>query len=283
MSDRYGKLYIVATPIGNLDDISRRALDVLENVALIAAEDTRHSRRLLSHYAINTSLRACHDFNERRAAAGIIRELLDGNDVALISDAGTPLISDPGYRLVAAAHDQGIRVIPVPGANAAVAALSAAGLPTDSFLYLGYAPEKAAARAARLEKLVREPYTLVFYEAPHRIRDFLAAAAAAFGSERQAVLARELTKQYESLYRGDLDQLLAGVDSGDIPARGEFVVLVQGAATDRATDDTETERVLTLLLEELPLKQAAKLGAKITGRKKNDLYALGLKLTDSSK
>lgn len=279
MSDRYGKLYIVATPIGNLDDVSRRALDVLGEVALIAAEDTRHSRRLLSRYGITTGLRACHDFNERSVADGIIRELLEGRDVALVSDAGTPLISDPGYHLVAAAHDHGIRVIPVPGPNAAVAALSAAGLPTDSFLYLGYAPEKATARAARLENLARQPYTLIFYEAPHRIRDFLAAAAAAFGGTRRAVLARELTKQYESLYRGALEQLLAGVDSGEIPARGEFVVLVEGAATaDRAADDTEAERVLTLLLEELPLKKAAALAARITGRKKNELYALGVKL-----
>jgi len=280
VSDRYGKLYIVATPIGNLDDISRRALDVLRDVALIAAEDTRHSRRLLSRYGITTSLRACHDFNERRATTGIIRELLDGRDVALISDAGTPLINDPGYRLVAAAHEHGMRVIPVPGPSAAVAALSAAGLPTDSFLYLGYAPEKPAARAARLGELAGATHTLIFYEAPHRLRAFLAEAVTAFGGARRAVLARELTKQYESLYRGELAQLLAGVDSGEIPAKGEFVVLVEGAAAaDRAAGDTEAKRVLTLLLEELPLKQAAKLAAAMTGRKKNELYQLGLKLT----
>lgn len=281
MSDRAGKLYIVATPIGNLEDISPRALDILRGVALIAAEDTRHSKRLLSRYAISTPVTSYHDYSERRAAAGLVEKLLAGSDVALIADAGTPLINDPGYHLVAAAHDHGIRVIPVPGPSAAVAALSAAGLPTDSFVFLGYAPEKHAARLAWLEALAAEPRTLVFYETPHRIRPCLADAVTAFGPGRRAALARELTKQYESVQRADLGALLQAVADGAIPEKGEFVVLVAGAEA-RPRDEAEAERVLTVLLQELPLKTAAALGAKLTGRKKNELYQLGLKLSGRS-
>lgn len=279
MSDRAGKLYIVATPIGNLEDISRRALDTLTHVDLIAAEDTRHSKRLLSRYAISTPVTSYHDYNERRAVDGLVEKLLTGSEVALISDAGTPLINDPGYQLVAAAHEHGIRVVPVPGPSAVIAALSAAGLPTDSFVFLGYAPEKQPARAAWLKALAGEPRTLILYETPHRIRGCLEDAVAVFGPRRPAALARELTKRFETVRRGDLEELLAAVDSGDVPAKGEFVVLVRGAAAgQQETEDAEAERVLTLLLEELPLKQAAKLASGITGRKKNELYALGLKL-----
>jgi 16S rRNA (cytidine1402-2'-O)-methyltransferase len=280
VSDRTGKLYIVATPIGNLEDISRRALSVLGEVDLIAAEDTRHSKRLLSHYAITTPLRSYHEFNERRIAEELVEALCAGKDIALISDAGTPLINDPGYHLAAAAHERGIRVIPVPGPCAAVAALSAAGLPTHRFAFEGYAPEKPSARAARLQDLAREPRTLIFYEAPHRIRDFLKDAVAAFGPRREAALGRELTKRFETLRRGKLGELLAAVDGGEIPAQGEFVVVVHGAESrQQEIDDAEAERVLTLLLAELPLKKAAKLAAGITGRKKNELYELGLKQT----
>ena len=282
VSDQAGKLYIVATPIGNLEDISARALAVLREVDLIAAEDTRHSKRLLSHYAITTPLRSYHDFNERQAAQALMKSLRAGLQVALISDAGTPLINDPGYHLVCAAHEHSIRVVPVPGPCAAIAALSAAGLPTDRFVFEGYAPEKQAARAARFKELAQEPRTLVFYEAPHRIRGFLADAEAAFGARRQATLARELTKRFETIRRDELGALHAAVTEEASWSKGEYVVIVHGAEARREEGEEEAQRVLTILLQELPLKQAAKLAAGITGRKKNELYELGLKLSGKS-
>jgi 16S rRNA (cytidine1402-2'-O)-methyltransferase len=279
VSDQAGKLYIVATPIGNLEDISARALTVLREVDLIAAEDTRHSKRLLSHYAITTPLRSYHDFNERQATLTLMESLRNGMQVALISDAGTPLISDPGYHLVNTAHELGIRVIPVPGPCAAITALSASGLPTDKFVFEGYAPEKQAARTARFQHLVQEVRTLVFYEAPHRIQGFLADAEAAFGPRRQATLARELTKRFETIRRGELGELRALVTREASWGKGEYVVIVHGAEVRHEEGDEEVQRVLTILLQELPLKKAAALAARITGRKKNELYALGLKLT----
>lgn len=283
MSDQAGKLYIVATPIGNLEDISARALAVLSEVDLIAAEDTRHSKRLLSHYSITTPLRSYHDFNERQAMLKFMDLLRDGKQIALISDAGTPLINDPGYHLVSAAHEYGIRVVPVPGPCAAIAALSAAGLPTDRFVFEGYAPEKQPARVTRFKDLARETRTLIFYEAPHRIQGFLADAEATFGPRRLATLARELTKRFETLRRDELVKLRALVEAEASWSKGEYVIIVHGAEARQEEGIEEAQRVLTVLLQELPLKQAAKLAAGITGRKKNELYALGLKLTDSSK
>ena len=282
MSDQAGKLYIVATPIGNLDDISARALAVLGEVDLIAAEDTRHSKRLLSHYAITTPLRSYHDFNERQAMVKFMELLRNGKQIALISDAGTPLINDPGYHLVSAAHECGIRVVPVPGPCAAIAALSAAGLPTDRFVFEGYAPDKQSARIARFRDLAREPRTLIFYEAPHRIQGFLADAEAAFGARRLATLGRELTKRFETLRRGELAKLRALVEAEASWSKGEYVVIVHGAEARQEESVEEAQRVLTILLQELPLKQAAKLAAGITGRKKNELYELGLKLSGKS-
>ncbi len=223
-----GTLYVVATPIGNLDDISARALKVLADVALIAAEDTRHSVRLLQHFGIQTPLAACHEHNEREQGGRFLTKLQAGEDVALISDAGTPLISDPGYHLVRQARAAGIPVVPVPGACALIAALSAAGLPSDRFVFEGFLPAKAAGRRGRLEALVDEPRTLIFYEAPHRVLECIEDMVAIFGDERPALLARELTKAFETLKGLPLGELREFVASDSNQQRGECVLLVAG-------------------------------------------------------
>jgi len=279
MSIRPGILYVVATPIGNLEDISKRALRILAEADLIAAEDTRRSHRLLRHYAIDTSLRSYHDFNEEQAGERLLEVLQSGRDVALISDAGTPLISDPGYRLVRAAHEHTIRVVPVPGPSALITGLSAAGLPTNRFLFAGYPPAKKTVRREYLVSLAGETATLVFYEAPHRIRACLVDAVEAFGPEREAVLAREMTKCFETIRKGTIVELLQSTGEAEDRNRGEFVILIRGAEAAPAADTQEAERLLGILLEELPLRKAAALAARITGRKKNELYHLGLKLS----
>lgn len=273
-----GSLYVVATPIGNLDDMSVRALKVLRDVALIAAEDTRHSLRLMQHFGIATPLAACHEHNERNEGSRFIERLLAGDDVALISDAGTPLISDPGYHLVRQARAAGVRVVPVPGACALIAALSAAGLPSDRFIFEGFLPAKAVGRKSRLELLREEPRTLIFYEAPHRILECLQDMEAVFGEERPAVLARELTKTFETIKGLPLAQLRAFVESDSNQQRGECVVLVAGWSTVQEEDavSTEARRVLDLLLQDLPVKRAAALAAEITGVRKNLLYQVAL-------
>ena len=276
MAETAGALYVVATPIGNLEDIGGRALRILTEVEIIAAEDTRHSRRLLQHYGINTPLQSYHDFNEQRSAKDLMKILQSGRSVALISDAGTPLISDPGYRLVCSARERGIAVIPVPGPCAAITALCAAGMPTDRFVFEGYAPSRKPARRKWFASLAAESRTLVFYEAPHRIADSLADAAAAMGPGREAVLARELTKRFEDIRGGTLAALLGQLQDGAVRPSGEFVVIIHGAETGPGYGEAQVERVLAALLEELPLKKAAALAAKITGRKKNELYQLGL-------
>lgn len=268
-------LYVVATPIGNLADMVPRAVTILQSVALIAAEDTRHSRRLLDHFDIRTRCVAYHDHSGPGELAMLLGELQAGRSVALISDAGTPLVSDPGYRLVDAALNAGIAVVPVPGACAAIAALSAAGLPTDRFVFEGFLPAKTGARQQRLEALRGESRTLVFYEAPHRLLETLADMRQVFGGDRVAVLARELTKLHETIHRSPLVDLQAWVAADSNQTRGECVVLVQGAAEAEGLS-ADSERVLRLLLDELPLKQAAALAAKITGEKKNELYQLAL-------
>ncbi|SCW42214.1 16S rRNA (cytidine1402-2'-O)-methyltransferase [Pseudomonas peli] len=273
-----GSLYVVATPIGNLDDISTRALTILRSVALIAAEDTRHSARLMQHFGIGTPLVACHEHNERDQGGRFLARLLAGDDVALISDAGTPLISDPGYHLVRQARAAGIAVVPVPGACALIAALSAAGLPSDRFIFEGFLPAKAAGRRARLEQVKEEPRTLIFYEAPHRILECLQDMQSVFGDERLALLARELTKTFETLKGMPLAELAAWVAADSNQQRGECVVLVAGWQAPEGDEAVSAEamRVLNLLLAEMPLKRAAALAAEITGVRKNLLYQVAL-------
>ena len=273
MSMEKGILYIVATPIGNLQDMTPRAIEVLKQVQRIAAEDTRRSGMLLKQFSINTPMMALHDHNERVACEKLVQQLQAGESIALISDAGTPLISDPGYHLVRAAQEAACKVVPVPGASALLAALSAAGLPTDRFIFEGFLPAKAGPRQRRLELVAHETCTLVYYEAPHRILDTLEAMVQAFGPEREAVIARELTKTFETIHRDGLAELLAWVQNDANQQKGEIVILVEGAEelADQALSIEEI-RIMELLAGELPLKQAAALGAKITGKKKNELY-----------
>ncbi|CAM2936726.1 uroporphyrin-III C/tetrapyrrole methyltransferase [Ectopseudomonas mendocina] len=273
-----GSLYVVATPIGNLDDISARALRILRDVALIAAEDTRHSARLLQHFGIETPLAACHEHNERDQGGRFLARLQAGEDVALISDAGTPLISDPGYHLVRQARAAGFAVVPVPGACALIAALSAAGLPSDRFIFEGFLPAKAAGRRARLDQVREEPRTLIFYEAPHRILECLQDMRDVFGDDRPALLARELTKTFETLQGLPLAELCDWVAADSNQQRGECVVLVAGwqAPAGEAAVSAEALRVLDLLMAEMPLKRAAALAAEITGVRKNLLYQVAL-------
>ncbi|AXO63043.1 16S rRNA (cytidine(1402)-2'-O)-methyltransferase [Pseudomonas sp. phDV1] len=273
-----GSLYVVATPIGNLDDISARALRILREVALIAAEDTRHSARLLQHFGIQTPLAACHEHNERDQGGRFLARLQAGEDVALISDAGTPLISDPGYHLVRQARAAGFAVVPVPGACALIAALSAAGLPSDRFIFEGFLPAKAAGRRARLEQVREEPRTLIFYEAPHRILECLQDMREVFGDDRPALLARELTKTFETLQGLPLAELCEWVAADSNQQRGECVVLVAGWQAPEGEEAVSAEalRVLDLLLSEMPLRRAAALAAEITGVRKNVLYQVAL-------
>lgn len=269
-------LYVVPTPIGNLEDITRRALSVLQGVDLIAAEDTRHTGLLLQHFAINARLFALHDHNEQQKADVLLAKLQDGQSIALFSDAGTPLINDPGYHLVRRCREAGIRVVPLPGACAAITALSAAGLPSDRFCYEGFLPAKRKARLDSLQGLAQEPRTLIFYESTHRLLESLEDMATAWGPLRYVVLARELTKTWESLHGAPVGELLAWVREDDMRRRGEMVLIVEGY---RAPDDAlppEALRTLALLLAELPLKKAAVLAAEIHGVKKNALYRYAL-------
>lgn len=271
-------LYIVPTPIGNREDMVPRAVNILQSVSLIAAEDMRHSKPLLQHYNISTPMLAYHDHSDERVVDKILDSLRQGKDVALISDAGTPLISDPGYRIVDAAHREGFVVTPIPGPCAAIAALSAGGLPSDRFCFEGFLPAREQARENQLQQLASEARTLIFYEAPHRLLETVRSMVAVFGGERQAVLARELTKLHETIKRDKLEQLAEWIAADSNQQRGECVLLVRGApATDQTLDD-EARRVLTVLMAELPLKQAAQLAAQITGLKKNLLYQEGLKI-----
>lgn len=275
---KIGILYVVATPIGNLADISTRAVQVLGQVAAIAAEDTRHSSRLLQHLGINTQLLACHDHNERNASSSLVERLLQGQDLALISDAGTPLISDPGFHLVRQAREAGVQVVPVPGACAAIAALSAAGMPSDRFVFEGFLPAKSTARSKRLQELAQDSRTLIFYEAPHRVLDSVLDMVQAFGGERKAVLARELTKTFETIHDAPLSELAGWIAADSNQQRGECVLLVAGVddKAGREVIDAESQRILLLLAAELPLKKAAALTAQITGARKNLLYQWGL-------
>lgn len=276
-----GILYIVATPIGNLADITFRAVDVLKTVNCIVAEDTRHSQPLMQQYGIRTPLLALHEHNERERTAKLLERLQQGESIALISDAGTPLISDPGYYLVREATLAGIKVVPLPGPCAAIAALSVAGLPTDKFIFEGFLPSKSGARLQRLEKLRHEARTMIFYEAPHRIMDLLLAMQQVFGDDRQVVLAREITKLFETIKSDTLGQLIPWVQADSNQQRGEFVVIVAGLQAVSDDLEQEMQRILLILLASLPLKQAAELTSKITGYKKNEVYDLALRLKNT--
>lgn len=278
-----GTLYVVATPIGNLDDLSPRAARTLASVDVVAAEDTRHSGRLLSHLGIQKRMVALHDHNEKDRTAGILTELQAGRDVALISDAGTPLISDPGYVLVREARAAGHRVSPIPGPCALVVALSVAGLPTDRFLYVGFLPAKRSGRRASLEVLSSEVATLVFYESPHRIMESVRDIADVLGSDREIVLGREITKTFETFYSGSVADVLAELERDPHGNRGEFVVMVRGAAAQAGSEEAATmdvDRMLRVLLAELPVKKVAKMASELTGLSKNELYQRALALKD---
>ena len=274
-----GTLFVVATPIGNLEDLTPRARQTLASVDLVAAEDTRHTLRLLSNIGAKPTLLALHDHNEERAVPGIIESLKDGKDVALVSDAGTPLVSDPGFRLVRAAHEQDIVVSPIPGASAVTAALSAAGLPTDRFCFEGFVPSKRAARCEWLKKLAAETRTMVFYESVHRIAASLADMVEAFGADRQAFIGRELTKMHEECVQGSLGELLARTEAGDIKSKGEFVIVVSGS-TEAAAATLDSDRLLAELSSCLSARDAARIAARITGEKKNALYERLLELKE---
>ena len=265
-------LHVVATPIGNLGDLSPRALDTLRSVAAICAEDTRHTRQLLSHYGLDKPLVALHEHNEDALADRLVLRLLAGESLALVSDAGTPLVSDPGYRLVRAARAAGIRVSPLPGPCAFVAALSVAGLPSDRFVFEGFLPARAGARRERLQQLAAEPRTLAFYESAHRIVEALADMADVFGAQRPAVVARELTKLFETVHDGPLGQLHARVAADANQRKGEFVVLVQGAGDDADARVVEGRRLYSKLIEHLPPSTAAKLAAELSGAPRKALY-----------
>ncbi len=277
MSIEPGILYVVATPIGHLEDISYRAVAILGQVDLVAAEDTRHSAKLLHRYAINTPCISLHEHNEEKQAPRLLRRMMAGVSVALISDAGTPLISDPGYRLVVAARGAGIRVSPVPGACAAIAALSVAGLPTDRFVFEGFLPAKKEARRRRLMSCASEPRTLVFYEASHRIVQSLQDMRDCLGRERQAVVARELTKTFETVRSDCLEAMCEWLIAESDQRRGEFVVMVEGLSqAPEQAPEPEIRRILSLLLDELPLSAAVRLAAQITRQSKNKVYRIAL-------
>ncbi|CAM3553935.1 16S rRNA (cytidine(1402)-2'-O)-methyltransferase [Parendozoicomonas haliclonae] len=283
MSDKAvaGELYVVATPIGNLADLSPRAKDILMSVDVIAAEDTRHTSKLLGHFGIRRQLLACHDYNERERSEQIVKRLQAGESVALVSDAGTPLISDPGYHLVNAVREAGLKAVPVPGACAMVAALSVSGLPSDRFFFEGFLPAKGSGRRKRITELADFAHTWIVYESPHRITDMLDDMFTVLGGDRRLVLARELTKTFETVLSGTVAELQKILAEDTNQQRGEFVVLVQGAPKSDILDEEVTEealRIMTVLVEELPLKQASQIAAKLTGLKSKPLYKAGLAL-----
>jgi 16S rRNA (cytidine1402-2'-O)-methyltransferase len=271
-------LYVVATPIGNVTDITLRALHVLLLADVVACEDTRKTGALLTRFGLNKQMVAAHQHNEREAAEKLIQRLHAGERVALVSDAGTPAVSDPGARIVDAVRTAGLNVVPVPGASAAVTALSASGLVNDRFHFVGFLPAKAKQRESELSTLKSMTATLVIYEAPHRIVDCVEALAAVFEPARQVVFARELSKLFEEIHRCPIGEALAWVKADANRERGEFVVLVEGATQDSDADDAEAERILNILLAECSVKQAASLAAQITGKKKNALYERALQI-----
>ncbi|PKO94045.1 MAG: 16S rRNA (cytidine(1402)-2'-O)-methyltransferase [Betaproteobacteria bacterium HGW-Betaproteobacteria-1] len=279
-----GTLYVVATPIGNLQDITLRALEVLKAVDVIAAEDTRHTSGLLSHYAIRKKLVAVHEHNEHQSAEQLLARLRAGESVALVTDAGTPGISDPGAVVVDIVRQAGIVVVPVPGASAVIAALSASGIRQNGFSFIGFLPASGSQRRKMLESLKAQKTTLVFYEAPHRVVESVGDMAAVLGGERKLTIARELTKTFETFHSCHLDEAVAWLQADPNQQRGEFVLLVESLPEAASAEIApEVDRVLRLLMAELPLKQAVKLAAEISGEKKNALYEYGLKIKDNLK
>lgn len=273
-------LYIVATPIGNLGDMTARAIQVLRSVDLIAAEDTRHSARLMQHFGISTRMTSYHDFSDDARVESLLAQVKAGQSIALISDAGTPLISDPGYRLVQRAKEQSLRVVPIPGVCAITAALSAAGLPSDRFIFEGFPVAKRTGRQKHFQSLVQETRTLIFYESPHRILDSIDDMVEVFGAQREAVVCRELTKTFETLHGAALGELQSWIREDPNRQRGEFVVLIRGAiAQQEEALKPEVLRMLEIMLESLSVKQAAALTAQISGVKKNLLYERALELS----
>lgn len=281
MSNSSGIIYIVATPIGNLQDLSPRAIEVLRDVDLIWAEDTRHTRKLLNHFNIDTPAKALHDHNEKQISAQVCNRVLGGETCALVSDAGTPLISDPGFVLVREAHARGIQVSPIPGPSAVIAALSASGLPSDRFVFEGFLPAKSVARKEKLKALQSETGTLIFYESPRRLQETADDMCAILGGERRVVIARELTKLYETIRQMSLNELVQFLVEDENQSRGELVLLVEGnhePAGEEVMLDINV--LLQELVEQLPVKQAAALAAKLTGKKKNALYEQLLQLKE---
>ncbi len=274
-----GCLFVVATPIGNLKDITFRAIEVLKTVDVIAAEDTRHTQKLLQYYGISKRLISLHEYNEMQKIATVLELIRSGKQVALVSDAGTPLINDPGFQLVKALQVEKIKISPIPGACAAICALSVAGLPTDRFVFEGFLPAKKTAALAKLNALLQEPRTIIFYEAPHRIEKTLALLLEVFGVERQACIARELTKTFETIRLDTLLNLQNWLTADVQQQKGEFVILISGCkASASLPDEAELERLLTILLAELPLKQAVDLAVDITGQKRNYIYKIALSI-----
>lgn len=277
MDNLTGILYIVATPIGNLQDITQRALHVLEQVDLVAAEDTRHSGLLLSHYGIKKPFFALHDHNEQQKADMLCEKLLQGINIALISDAGTPLISDPGFHLVRKCRQAGIKIVPIPGACAAIAGLCASGIASDRFCFEGFLPAKSKARCDKLEKLAKEDRTLIFYESTHRILDCLADMEKILGADRYVVLARELSKTWETIYGDKLGALRLWISEDPNRSKGEMVLIVEGYANAEEEEfSSQAIKALSLISQELPLKKAAAIVAELYGYKKNALYQFGL-------
>ncbi|WP_374574905.1 16S rRNA (cytidine(1402)-2'-O)-methyltransferase [Acinetobacter sp.] len=275
------QLFVVATPIGHLDDISYRAISVLKSVQLIAAEDTRTSAQLLKHFGISTPLTACHDHNESNKIEHLIQRLLKGENMALISDAGTPLISDPGFKLVRAAQENNIQVIPVPGACAAIAALSAVGLPSDRFSFEGFLPSRQSQRISALQKLKDETQTMIIYEAPHRILECVKDMAEVFGAERPVGFAREITKTFETIKKMTLGELAAFVESDRNQQKGEIVLVIGGATEEKDLEQEKLDQLLTRLLQDLSVKAASQLAADLTGIKKKVAYQRALELTQN--
>lgn len=275
-----GTLFIVATPIGNLEDITHRAVRILTEVDLIAAEDTRHSQRLLQHYDISTRLTSLHDHNESQRAIQLMEKLKLGQNIALISDAGTPLISDPGYGFVRRCREADVKVVPLPGPCAAITALCAAGLATDRFKFEGFLPVKAVAKQQALQRLLTETSTSVFYESPRRVVDTVKNIVAELGENRQMVVAKELTKTFETFYSGSAQACLNWLEADTNHQRGEFVLMIAGEKQDQSEVSADALSLLKLLMKELPLKKAAAVTAEQYGLKKNQLYQLGLELQE---
>ena len=274
------QLFVVATPIGHLDDITYRAIEVLKSVSIIAAEDTRTSAQLLKHFNIPTPLTACHDHNESNKIDLLVERLKNGENMALISDAGTPLISDPGFKFVRAAQAEGIRVIPVPGACAAIAALSSVGLPSDRFSFEGFLPSKQSQRLLNLEKLKDETQTMIFYEAPHRILDSVKDMVTVFGADRPVGFAREITKTFETIKKMTLAELVSFIENDHNQQKGEIVLVVGGSVEEKDMDQEKLDKLLLRLLQDLSVKAASQLAADLTGIKKKIAYERALELTD---